>query len=374
MDSLDMFSGSYNQRLLDTAREKKVPISGTFELLPTCNMRCRMCYIQHTPKKEELQTVEFWNDIFDQAIAEGLLMPLITGGEPFLYPDFERLYDCVIRKPILLCINTNATLLNREKVKWLAKNPPKRLNISLYGASDETYTKLCGNPNGFSQVMHAFDLLKEYGIPYEVHSVMVPENVADYRKIIEICNERKVKLGMTNYMFPSYRKDGCGVEHDARFTPYELAHQSLVYLRDHFKDQNLEYLKHVTQRCMAMDHPEIYSLYGNNQVVCKGGVCSFWIDWRGNLSGCGIHNQGRISLHEMPFAEAWKQVVRFTDNIRIAEKCKDCRYRCICYSCPAAGFCETGKMDGVPEYLCEYCSEYEKLLNEERVRLLETIK
>lgn len=368
MDSLEAFSGTYNERLVNKAHGDRVPISGTFELTPVCNMRCRMCYIEHVPRSA-LQPYTFWVDVFEQTMREGMLFPLLTGGEPLLYPDFDKLYERLIRMPIHLCINTNATLLDRERVAWLAKCPPRRLNISLYGASDETYAKLCGNPNGFSQVMRAFDLLKEYGIDFRVHSVMVPESDADDQQLIDICNRYHAPLAMTNYMFPAYRKDEPCAKANDRFSPDALARISLRYLRSHFIDQEKAYWVHVEKLCAAMDEPQRFSLYGDNGVACRAGRCVFWVDWRGNVSSCGVHNQRGVDLHTTPFAEAWRRIAEDMDQIRIAEKCKHCRYRCICPVCPAAAFCETGCMSQAPQYLCDFCEAYSKLLFEERDRL-----
>lgn len=41
------------------------------------------------------------------------------------------------------------------------KNPPSKINITLYGSKNETYEKLCGNPKGYEQAAHAIDLLLE---------------------------------------------------------------------------------------------------------------------------------------------------------------------------------------------------------------------
>lgn len=369
MDSLEAFEGSYNEKLIKHAMEMHIPLSGTFELLPTCNMRCRMCYIQHTPNRSELQPVQFWVELFEQCIAEGLLYPLLTGGEPFIYPGFMELYEKLIRMPIHLAINTNATLLDRDMVAWLAKMPPRRLNISLYGASDETYARLCGNPNGFTQVMHAFELLNEYGIQFRVHSSLVPENIGDYQGIIDTCNRVRAPLSMANYMFPPFRKDGTQGTNEGRFSPEELAQTSLRYMKDHFTGREREYWEHVALLCVGMEHPEYYSLYGRNDVACKSGRCTYWVDWRGNVSACGLHNQSAIDLKMHTFREAWARIVEDTSEVRISEQCRNCRYRCICPICPAAAFCETGCMSQAPEYLCAYCEAYGKLLFEERDRL-----
>ncbi|MGN0776108.1 MAG: radical SAM/SPASM domain-containing protein [Candidatus Ventricola sp.] len=366
MDSLDAFAGTYNDHLVQLARKEKLPISGTFELLSICNMRCKMCYIQHTPRKEELQPVEFWVDLYQQAIAEGMLFSLLTGGEPLLYPWFGELYDRLSSLPVHICLNTNGTLMDRETVAWLAKKPPRRVNVSLYGASDETYARLCGNPNGFTQVMHAFELLREYGIQFRVHSPMVPENASDTQGIVDVCNRLQAPLSRTYYMFPAYRKDAETATTEGRFTAAEMAAVAMQCKRDQLKSDERAYRQYVYLHSQALLHPEIYTAYGRNDVVCNGGRCTFWVDWRGHVSGCGVHNQSSLDLHSVPLKEAWQQIVKDTDAIRMSEKCKTCRYRCICPVCPAASFCETGSIQGTPTYLCEFCEAFGKLLMEER--------
>lgn len=119
MDALDAFSGSYSKLISQKALEKRLPLSGTFELLPYCNMRCKMCYIVHDRPadwKESLHGVEFWDKLFDRAIEQGMLYALITGGEPLIYPGFYELMERISKKPIHLALNTNGTLLNRERV------------------------------------------------------------------------------------------------------------------------------------------------------------------------------------------------------------------------------------------------------------------
>lgn len=39
-------SDGFEKYICDKASEKKIPISGTIELLPICNMDCKMCYIK----------------------------------------------------------------------------------------------------------------------------------------------------------------------------------------------------------------------------------------------------------------------------------------------------------------------------------------
>ena len=140
----------------------KTPISGTFELSPLCNMDCKMCYIKMSKEKQEsiarLRTKEEWLNLAKEARNEGMLFLLLTGGEPFLVKNFKELYIELHKMGFCISINTNGTMIDEEVIEWLKKYPPMRINMTLYGASDETYERLCNNPKGFTQVTKALSL------------------------------------------------------------------------------------------------------------------------------------------------------------------------------------------------------------------------
>lgn len=70
------------------AARQGIPLSGTFELTPLCNMNCRMCYVRMSREQQEairpLRTAAQWLELGRQAKEQGLLYLLLTGGEPFL--------------------------------------------------------------------------------------------------------------------------------------------------------------------------------------------------------------------------------------------------------------------------------------------------
>lgn len=68
-----------------------------------------------------------------------MLFLLLTGGEPFLRKDFRQIYTELKKLGLLISINTNATLIDEETVEWLKKDPPMKVNVTLYGGGNETY-------------------------------------------------------------------------------------------------------------------------------------------------------------------------------------------------------------------------------------------
>lgn len=373
MDITENFQETYNEFLFRKADSLQLPIMGTFELTPICNMSCDMCYIQQKPeevnRKGGLKSVDFWEKIFDQAMEAGMLFCLLTGGEIFTYPHFRELYERIYKKGVHIVLNTNGTLLDRETVEWLAKRPPRRLNISLYGATKDTYLNLCHTPSGLKNVENAFSLLNEYGIPYRVHGVLVPSNVKDYEGIKEICNHFRAPLELSYYMFPALRKEKDCVKAEERFTPEEMAQVAFHYRMDQCGGDGERWRIFVENKCVSMEHPEQRKYYGVDKILCRSGCSVFWVNWKGQVSGCGMEEDTNFSLEETSFLEAWNQITKHTEEVCLSKKCAVCSYRDICPVCAAAAFCETGKIDGTPEYLCSFSKQYAALLQQEWERI-----
>ena len=74
-----------------------IPLSGTFELTPCCNMACKMCYVRMTPSEQAaiapLRTAREWLELGKAAKDAGMVYLLLTGGEPFLRPDFQEIFQ-----------------------------------------------------------------------------------------------------------------------------------------------------------------------------------------------------------------------------------------------------------------------------------------
>ena len=78
------------------AAAQRQPVNGTFELTERCNLDCRMCYVRHSAGDAARRTKELsasaWLELARQAIDNGMVFLLLTGGEVFLRPDFFEIY------------------------------------------------------------------------------------------------------------------------------------------------------------------------------------------------------------------------------------------------------------------------------------------
>ena len=150
-------ASTFERSLLQKARQKHIPVTGALELLPLCNMNCDMCYVRLSRSEMErqgrLRTVEEWVRLAEQMQKAGTVFLLLTGGEPLLFPDFKTLYRRLRNLGMILTINTNGTLLDEAWADFFATYPPRRINITLYGADAASYDRLCHFPQGFDQTL-----------------------------------------------------------------------------------------------------------------------------------------------------------------------------------------------------------------------------
>lgn len=175
---------SMKDYLFKRASVNKIPLSGTFELSPVCNFSCKMCYVRKS--REELRaegkcekTVDEWISIAKQCKDAGTLYLLLTGGEPFLFPDFRRLYETLHEMGFVISINTNGTMINDDTFEWLLAHAPARVNITLYGSSPNTYKRICGDATGYDRAVNSILKLKAAGINVIINASMIPENADD---------------------------------------------------------------------------------------------------------------------------------------------------------------------------------------------------
>ena len=214
------------KHLYEKAARNKTPINGGFELTPRCNMNCRMCYIRMSQEEMEVRgrefTAEEWIEMGRICADQGMLFLLLTGGEPFLRKDFRQIYTELKKLGLIISINTNGTMIDEETVEWLRQDPPSRINVTLYGGSNETYRRLCMHPTGYDAATKAIDLLQKAGIYVSINASFTKYNVEDMDAIYAFAKNRGLKVSAETYMFPPVRsaKEGA-VDEVVRFTPEE---------------------------------------------------------------------------------------------------------------------------------------------------------
>ena len=345
--------------LQSKAVKNHIPLSGTFELTPCCNMNCRMCYVRKSRQEVDACggeiSVEQWLEMGRRCRDAGMLFILLTGGEPFLYPGFREVYTGLKKMGLFISINSNGTMITDEVVEWLKQDPPTRINMTLYGGSNETYARLCRNPKGFDQAVAAAKRLKAAGIELHFNASMTPYNIDDLDEIFRIAEELHVRVRASSYMFPPMRKDESMVGYNDRFTAEEAGRFAVAIDQKRlFPDQFLQRARAMRSNKLlfAEEESEIDPTF-QEPLRCQAGRSAFWINWKGEMAPCGMMVKPVTYPFRDGFETAWQQLMAETQKLYMPPKCVNCKKRDVCSVCGASSFTETGKYGIVPDYICQ---------------------
>ena len=357
------------RRLALKAQTKRIPINGSIELLPLCNMKCDMCYVrlskEEMDKQGRLRTWEEWLEIGRQMKESGTLFLLLTGGEPLMFPDFRKLYLGLRDLGMAITINTNATLLDEDWASFFGKYKPRRMNITLYGADENAYRNLCHYPGGFEKTITAVKLLLEQGVDVKLASSLAKSNQEDMDRIIEIGETLGIPVRIDTYMMPAQRERFLPYNEQARLDPKTAAQVRIQILK---KEMGTTlFSKYVDKMIFEVEH--ILPEDGPGKVGCMAGSCSFTINWQGLMRPCVVLNQPSVSVFEHGFAKAWEQTHQTVSRIRTSSVCSSCNLRPVCRTCFASALLEEGRYDAVPRYMCEYAKESLRLIYLEKEKM-----
>lgn len=353
------------------------PLEGTFELTARCNLRCRMCLIRIDEKRmEELggreRTTEEWIHMAREIFDAGTVTLLLTGGEPMLRPDFPKIYEAVAKMGFIVTLYTNATLVTPKIMEVLRKYPPHSIGITVYGASAETYRKVCGNPQAYYRMLEGVEQLRQLPSRINLRTTIIRDNLHDLDEMTKWAAGfgEKVKFNVSRIVTKPVRGGISHVE-SCRLTP----EQSVEMLKGRTNELILKNLKELlkdrpdmTSNGKAQEEKKKETSMNPSLYGCKAGMTQYTITWDGKLTGCQLLGDCWTYPFKEGFQKSWDTFPEQVNIPPLSEKCAQCTRSCT--ACPATRLSETGSLSGLPEYLCKevnlmYEAE-EKLVREVR--------
>lgn len=324
------------------AKENSVPLNATFELTPFCNFRCTMCYVRldsdRAKEQGRLMTAEEWLDIAKQARDMGTLEICLTGGEPLTHPEFWEIYRELNKMGFLITLLTNGSLIDEAAIeKFREYGMPYAAKITVYGADNETYKRVCGVDGGFDKMAKAVDLLKEAAVPLKLTSTIVRENAGDLQRIHAFASEKGLPLTHTVTVVKSAR----GATNTAENSRFAF---------DEFSDElTLEILE-------KNKFPHLKSPFA----WCASFGRSFWMTWNGHLQLCSFMNKPYVQYSGSLSAE-FAEMNRLMNEIKSPAECAQCEWQTFCQRCPGVLCAESGNPEKISSSLCSVAERLHKI-------------
>lgn len=343
--------------LWDKMKARRALFSFDLELTARCNNACRHCYINvpandRAAQSRELSLAEI-AQIADQSVELGALWCLLTGGEPLLRDDFADVYLMLKRKGLLVSVFTNATTVRAEHIELFRKYPPRDLEVTIYGATRESYEAVSRRPGSFAAFTRGLDLLFGAGLRVRLKAMALRSNLLEMAAIAAFGNARTKDF----YRFDPQlhlRFDGDPIRNEEirqeRLTPEE------VVALERADEARFGALR---KSCGTLNDAAFTRVGCDHLFHCGAGNNSFTVGCDGTFRLCSsLWAPGTtVNLRETPLREAWKTLVpRVRDlrsrNAEFLATCRRCAIVDLCLRCAAHAHLETGALDGATPYFC----------------------
>lgn len=351
--------------------EERYPINGTFELTGRCNLSCKMCLVrvgqEQICQSRRERTAEEWIHMAEQIRDAGTFSLLLTGGEVMLRPDFCEIYEAISKMGFILTVYTNATMVTDKIMEMFRKNPPHKIGVTMYGASNETYEKMCGCRDGYDRFVEGIRKLRTLPSLFDIRTTIIKDNLADLQAMKDFVKQEfgeDKTLTISRFVTDAVRG---GVAHpkECRLTAeenVEMIYSNFVELARRVQNGELQMPEEIEK--MPVGHGAKIEEGKYLFEHCKAGIESYAIAWDGKMYACELLNQGYTEPFETGFEDAWEHLPEQYPLSQQVEKCVSCEYAGLCEVCPATRLAETGEWFGVPEYSCEEAKKMHQLLTE----------
>jgi len=337
--------------------QKRVPFSFELETTARCNNNCRHCCINlpaddGEARRQELSFEEI-REIIDQAVSMGAVWSLITGGEPLLRDDFFSIYSYMKKRGLLVSVFTNATLVTEEHVRLFQKYPPRDIEVTVYGATQETYERVTRTVGSHAAFMRGLSLLLQNGIKVRLKAMALRSNVHEMPEIARFCRERtKDYFRLDPFLHLRYDRNALRNE---EIRAERLSPGDIVAL----ERADPERFEALEKTCGAHVAAAQSRSNCNHLFHCGAGYDSFNVSYNGIFRLCPSlwHPDCVYDLKRGTLQEAWQRFIpqvreRRSREKEYLDKCGCCPIVNLCMMCPGHAHLETKAMDTPVEYFC----------------------
>ena len=321
-----------------SAQHAWIPPAGSMELTSRCNLACRHCYLHgREAARREMSTRDACR-VLDILADHGLLFLLLTGGEPLLRPDFAQIYEHAQSRGIVVNVFTNATAVTPGHVDLFGRLPPRRIEVTLYGASAPVYEQVTRVRGSFDAFGRGLEALLATGVPVTLKAMLLASNVHELAPMRSLAEEH-----------------GCRFRCDCIVTP--ALNGSPAPLRERLPPATVARLESA-----APDAPQALCDLAMRRGAtsrdaglfrCGFGTNTFHVDAAGALHGCLMWRSDPFALLENGLTPDWNARIARLRTQAASGDCAACPLHAICSICPALAALETGTADRAPAFHCE---------------------
>ena len=319
------FNGFSSQELFELAIEK--PVMAQLEITRNCNQSCIFCF-RHCSKNQCYtdQGLDDWKDVIKKLVSIGVINLNISGGEVFLYSDFNDLIFYAKQNGIKsVTVNTNGIPeLKNYQIELIDE-----LVFSIHGL-EEMHDNITGLPGAFRCVNKNLNYSLSQKIPVGINTVVCEENKDQLEDIYEYYQNYDLIFHAFNIAIDKSNLNQKQVEYSDIFKKYlpflskvPTGRKKLRHGMQNIVINDIEYYK----KRFPLPH-------------CAAGKYKLVIDHQGDVYPCRYFQTkdyycGNVFVDDIQ--TIWKQGKGFKlfrdlarENHQLPDKCKGCIKKSMC--------------------------------------------
>ena len=159
-----------------------------FSITNDCNLDCPKCFTYNRADKRYYKTIEETEKIIDNILFTSKVQLInITGGEPTLHPELEKILDTCRKKGIeRITMNTNGLLIaSKPELAKMIKEKNVQVVLSMDALTAEN-SKMIFGADIVSQKLKTLEILEHLQIPTTILCVAIKD--INENDIAQICN------------------------------------------------------------------------------------------------------------------------------------------------------------------------------------------
>ncbi|MBN1423635.1 SynChlorMet cassette radical SAM/SPASM protein ScmF [Candidatus Fermentibacteria bacterium] len=181
-----------------------------FYVTEGCNCACRHCWI--APRFEAgssptAPSIEFdlFTRIVEQARPLGLNGVKLTGGEPLIHPEFERILAYLAQTKLRVIVETNGMALTPGIAGLIKACANPFVSVSIDGADAVTHDWVRGVEGSFDKALQGIRTLVDVGIRPQVIMSVMGRNRDQMEALVALAAERGASSVKFNIVTPTER-------------------------------------------------------------------------------------------------------------------------------------------------------------------------
>ncbi len=328
------------------AAKARIPLSAVLELTSRCNLRCRHCYLgsqdhQVANRERECDTAAVMRSLDEWADA-GCLYLLITGGDPMMRADFPDVYRHACELGMVVTVFCDGILVTDRILALFRELPPRKVEISIYGATAATYENVTRVPGSHARAWEGIRRLHDGGIRVGLKTMLMTLNQHELEAMALQASGLGVPFRFDAAVFPCIAggPQPSPSPVDLRVTPEEAVRLDMAV-----PEQRGKWVRSVRSGRGSPDTDRLYP--------CGAGTTSFYADPYGFLSPCLMTRLYRYPGQGRAFQDLWRdELARIRDRKPTrSDTSFNGAMRGACTHCPAFNEVETGDEETESDYM-----------------------